>query len=103
DAKEICRILNQKNAKADRVIMNLPFSAHSFFTNALEIINDNGIIHYYGIQKEEKIQERTNGLEKTAKKNRVTLKNLNVRKIKTYAPREFYIGLDITVRKNTPM
>lgn len=103
DAKEICRILNQKNAKADRIIMNLPFSAHVFFTSALEIINDNGTIHYYDIQKEEKIQERIDGLEKTAKENRVVLKNLNVRKIKTYAPREFYIGLDITVRKNTPM
>jgi len=103
DAKEICRILNQKNAKADRVIMNLPFSAHMFFTSALEIINDNGTIHYYDIQKEEKIQERINELKKTAKENRVVLKNLNVRKIKTYAPREFYIGLDITVRKNTPM
>jgi len=103
DAKEIYRILNQKNAKADRVIMNLPFSAHMFFTSALEIINDNGTIHYYDIQKEEKIQERINELKKTAKENRAVLKNLNVRKIKTYAPREFYIGLDITVRKNTPM
>ena len=103
DAKEICRILNQKNAKADRVIMNLPFSAHMFFTSALEIINDNGTIHYYDIQKEDKIQERINELKKAAKENRVVLKNLDVRKIKTYAPREFYIGLDITVRKNTPM
>jgi tRNA (guanine37-N1)-methyltransferase len=103
DAKEIYRILNQKNAKVDRVIMNLPFSAHSFFTNALGIIGNNGVIHYYDIQKEEKIHERINKLKKTAKESRATLKNLNVRKIKTYAPREFYIGLDITVRKNTPM
>ena len=103
DAKEIYRILNQKNAKADRVIMNLPFSAHMFFTSALEITNDNGTIHYYDIQKEEKIQDRINELKKTANKIRVVLKDLNVRKIKTYAPREFYIGLDITVRKNTPM
>jgi len=103
DAKEICRILNQKNAKADRVIMNLPFSAHMFFSYALEIINYSGTIHYYDIQNEEKIQERINILKKIAKENRVVLKNLNVRKIKTYAPREFYIGLDITIRKNTPM
>jgi len=103
DAKGVYRILNQKNAKVDRVIMNLPFSAHSFFTNALEIIGNNGVIHYYDIQKEEKIHERINKLKKTAKENRVVLKNLNVRKIKTYAPREFYIGIDITVRKNTPM
>ncbi len=40
---------------------------------------------------------------KTANENRAALKNLKVRKIKTYAPREFYIGLDITVRKNMPM
>ena len=102
-AKEVCKILNQKNAKADRVIMNLPFSAYLFFTHALKITNNKGVIHLYDILKEDKIQDRINNLRKTAKENKTTLVKLDIRKIKTYAPREFYIGLDITVKKNMPM
>ena len=103
DAKEVCKILNQKNVKADRIIMNLPFSAYLFFTHALKITNNKGVIHLYDILKEDKIQDRINNLRKTAKENKTTLAKLDIRKIKTYAPREFYIGLDITVKKNMPM
>jgi len=103
DAKEVYKILNQKNEKADRVIMNLPFSAYLFFTHALKITNNKGVIHLYGILKEDKIKDRIDNLRKTAKENKTSLVKLDVRKIKTYAPREFYIGLDITVKKNMPM
>ena len=79
--------------------MNLPFSAHLFFKNALEIVDNICIIHYYDILKEGKIQERINKLRRIAEENKTTLTNLNIRKIKTYAPREFYIGIDITAKK----
>lgn len=97
DAKEIHTILKKP---ADRIIMNLPFSAHMFFTHALKVTKDDSIIHYYDILKEDKIQERINKLKKIAVKHKTVLKNINVRKIKTYAPREFYIGIDITATKN---
>jgi len=103
DAKEVCKILNQKDAKVDRVVMNLPFSAYLFFTHVLKIINKKGVIHFYDILKEDKIQDRINDLRKTAKENKIILAKLDMRKIKTYAPREFYIGLDITIKKNMPM
>ena len=97
DAKEIHTILKKP---ADRIIMNLPFSAHMFFTHALKVTKDDSIIHYYDILKEDEIQERINKLKKIAVKHKTALTNLNVRKIKTYAPREFYIGIDITATKN---
>lgn len=97
DAKKIHTILEKR---ADRIIMNLPFSAHLFFTHALKVTKNNSIIHYYDILKEDKIQERINILKTTAVKHKTALTNLNVRKIKTYAPREFYIGIDITATKN---
>jgi tRNA (guanine37-N1)-methyltransferase len=99
DAKEIPDILNQKDVKADRIIMNLPFSAYLFFTYGLKIIKDSTIIHYYDILKDEKIEDRINYLKQIAEKDKITLINLDIRKIKTYAPREFYIGIDITARK----
>lgn len=97
DAKEIPNILEKR---ADRIIMNLPFSAHKFFTHALKITKNSSIIHYYNILKEDEIQERINILKTLAVKHKTILTNLNVRKIKTYAPREFYIGIDITATKN---
>ena len=100
DAKKICKILDQKDVKADRIIMNLPFSAYLFFAHALKIMADNCVIHYYDILKEEKICIRLENLKKIAEKNKTTLTNLHIRKIKTYAPREFYIGIDITAKKN---
>jgi tRNA (guanine37-N1)-methyltransferase len=99
DAREVPDILNKKDVKADRIIMNLPFSAHLFFVYTLRIMKDYSIIHYYDILEKEKIEERINALKKIAEKNKTTLTNLDVRKIKTYAPREFYIGIDITARK----
>jgi len=102
DAEKIHIILDQKDVKADRIIMNLPFSAHLFFKYALKIVADTSIIHYYDILREDKIQERIEELKIIAKNNRISLTNLDIRKIKTYAPREFYIGIDITAEK-TPM
>jgi tRNA (guanine37-N1)-methyltransferase len=99
DAKEVPDILNKKDVKADRIIMNLPFSAHLFFVYSLGISKEYCVIHYYDILKEEKIEERINALKEIAEKNKTVLTNLDVRKIKTYAPREFYIGIDITARK----
>ena len=97
DARKIHKILKEK---ADRVIMNLPFSAHMFFKDTLKITKESSIIHYYDILEEKEIQERINELKKIAEENKTILTNLNVRKIKTYAPREFYIGIDITATKN---
>jgi len=96
DAKKIENVLSKKCVKANRVIMNLPFSAYLFFPYALQIAADSCVIHYYDILKEEKIEERINNLKKVAEENGFSLKNVDVRKIKTYAPREFYIGIDIT-------
>lgn len=99
DAKKIQNIFSQKGVKANRIIMNLPFSAYLFFEYALKVIANPCIIHYYDILKEDKITDRIKELKKIAEENKISLTNLDVRKIKTYAPREFYIGIDITARK----
>jgi tRNA (guanine37-N1)-methyltransferase len=99
DAKMIGCTFVKKDIKADRIIMNLPFSAHLFFKNALKIAANNCQIHYYDILKEKEINNRKDNLVKVAKNNNFKLLNLKVNKIKTYAPREFYVGIDITAKK----
>lgn len=99
DAKKVHNILDQHGVKADRIIMNLPFSAFLFFPYALKIAANNCVIHYYDILNENAISERVENLKKIAEKNRVILTNMDIRRIKTYSPREFYIGIDITAKK----
>jgi len=96
DAKDIKKKVNQK---ADRIIMNLPFSSHLFFINALDISNKNCTIHYYDILDENKFQVRINELKKIAEEAKFSIENCEIRKIKSYTPREFYIGIDITAKK----
>ena len=100
DAKNIERYMLKNNEKADRIIMNLPFSAFDYFTNALKIAADDTIIHYYDILNEDKIKNRIHELYKIAESNRFNIKNIGIRKIKSYSPHEFYIGIDITAKKN---
>ncbi len=96
DAKNSDKIIKEK---ANRIIMNLPFSAYKFFKYALKIAKNRCIIHYYDILKEDEIEKRIEFLKKVALKNGFVLEKLDVHKIKTYAPREFYIGIDITAKK----
>lgn len=97
DANDIDKILSKK---ADRIIMNLPFSAYTFFPLALSIAASISRIHYYDIIKEEDIEARIDALKKIAVEHNFILSDVSIRKIKTYAPREFYIGIDITATKN---
>ena len=71
DAKEVPDILNRNDVKADRIIMNLPFSAHLFFVYSLEISKEYCVIHYYDILNEEKIEDRIDYLKKIAGKNKI--------------------------------
>jgi len=96
DVKDIKKKVNKK---ADRIIMNLPFSAHLFFIKALDISNKNCTIHYYDILGESEFQERINVLKKIAGQAKFSIENCEIRKIKSYTPREFYIGIDITANK----
>jgi tRNA (guanine37-N1)-methyltransferase len=87
---------------ADRIIMNLPFSAHMFFPYALQIAADTCTIHYYDILNEENIPGRIDRLKDITHEHNMTFTSTTIRKIKTYSPREFYMGIDIRT-KRTPM
>ena len=97
DAKDAEKLIP---IKADRIIMNLPFSAYQFFSVALSIAAAHCKVHYYDIMREEEIEGRISSLKKIALKQDYTLTEVVRHKIKSYAPREFYIGLDITATKH---
>jgi tRNA (guanine37-N1)-methyltransferase len=102
DAKNSYKIINKLNVKVDRVIMNLPFKTYDFFPIVLNIIKENAFIHYYEIINELEIENRIKDLKNISKNHNFNIINLKVHKIKSYAPHEFYISIDITAKKILP-
>lgn len=100
DSKNISKILEKEKKSADRIIMNLPFSTQDFFTYALDIISAKCIIHYYTITKLNEVENNISKLKKITKIKNIIITNYTLHKIKSYSPREFYMGIDITVKKN---
>ncbi|HVQ00032.1 MAG TPA: class I SAM-dependent methyltransferase family protein [Candidatus Thermoplasmatota archaeon] len=96
DANDIAQVVPEK---ANRIIMNLPFSAMHFFSYALGIAQEQCVIHYYDIVREDQLPGKIATLHEIAATHRFELSVSSIRKMKTYAPREFYIGIDITARK----
>jgi tRNA (guanine37-N1)-methyltransferase len=96
DARDAPKLIG---GRADRIIMNLPFSAHEFFDTALAIANDQCCIHYYDILSDDEVEGRWRELEKTASKHGFRLSRGPVRRIKSYSASEFYIGIDITATR----
>jgi tRNA (guanine37-N1)-methyltransferase len=86
--------------QVDRIIMNLPFSAYMFLSAALSVAAEKCILHYYDILRIEEREERIMLLKHTAEKHGYHLTVTSMRILKSYAPREFYIGLDITATKH---
>jgi hypothetical protein len=63
--------------KADRIIMNLPFSGYKFFPVALSIAAEPCNIHYYDIIKEKDIETRIEELKKRMG-DTIEVKKINV-------------------------
>ncbi len=99
DAACVESVMKKNQRKADRIIMNLPFQSYHFFPYALHIMNNTCMIHYYEVLQEEKITSRIQDLIQLATEEQVSIQKTKVHRIKTYAPREFYIGIDITAQK----
>jgi len=105
DSKNVKKLLDKYNPiiNIDRIIMNLPFSSFDFFDCALRLIKNKTVIHYYEIISEERIDKRIEKLKELALNKNISLTDFRINKIKSYSPREFYIGIDITAKKETPM
>ncbi|OYT28606.1 hypothetical protein B6U98_04435 [Thermoplasmatales archaeon ex4572_165] len=100
DAKNIPDIIKLNKTNPDRIIMNLPFHAHDFFLQALQCVKQNAVIHLYTIGSDDIISERIENLYDIAKSHSFSISIQKKREIKTYAPHEFYMGIDITAKKN---
>lgn len=92
---EVREVLECKDIKADRIIMNLPGSACKFLDLAFDIIKDGGVIHYYEFSKD--FQKPVERLKKAAYPYKIGI--LDKRKVRSKSPGIWHIGIDARVFK----
>jgi tRNA (guanine37-N1)-methyltransferase len=82
----------------DRIIMNLPHSAHEFLDVAFRLISIGGIIHYYDIRPESEIFDAVVKMVRSkASESGCLVEIMNKRIVRSYSPHEYNIVLDIRV------
>ncbi|MFP4170165.1 MAG: class I SAM-dependent methyltransferase [Methanomassiliicoccales archaeon] len=89
DAREVVRDL----PRADRVIMNLPHSAHLFLTDALHLLKGGGTIHFYTVCDKGEARETIQGMMDSPEKIRLE----RVEELKTYSPAQSVYSADLTL------
>ena len=99
DSTDAVSLLQNLGKTADRVIMNLPFDSFQFLPIAFSIMSTRVVIHLYEIIHERTIQSRLESIKQKADEQKITINNMTIHKIKSYAPHEIYIGIDITAQK----
>lgn len=86
----------KKLPKADRILMNLPHSAHEFFADALGALKESGTINYYEISEEDGIGKRVDALEKEAMALGFDVKAKTVRIVHQYSPTQVYFSVEFS-------
>jgi len=84
---------------ADRIIMGYLFETENFLPYALKIAKNNAVIHFHRTVKEEEIDKFKEKLIKIGTKNKVKIKVLKVKRVKSYAPRILHVVFDLKIQK----
>ncbi|MCS7136183.1 MAG: class I SAM-dependent methyltransferase family protein [Nitrososphaerota archaeon] len=85
--------------KADRLIMNLPFSADKYLDVATKMAKPSGaVVHFYGAAKDEDAIERVKtNVESIVRSLGLDVKFLWAKELKEVAPRRVVVALDIAI------
>ena len=84
---------------ADRVVMNLPHSAGEFLGAALTVAGDDCVLHYYDIQPEADPYEAGEAAIRAAAGEAFELAVLDRRVVRSYAPGQVNVCLDVRLRR----
>lgn len=84
---------------ADRLIMNLPHSAGNFLETAKRLASEDAIIHYYDIQSTDAPFEAGETAVRSVFEPEYEVSVLHRQEVRSYAPGEVNVCLDIRVRR----
>lgn len=84
---------------ADRIIMGYLFETEKFLPYAFSIAKNNAFIHFHRTVKEEEIDKIKEKLIKIGTRNKIKIKILKVKKVKSYAPKIWHVVYDLKIIK----
>jgi len=85
---------------ADRIIMGYLFGTEKFLPYALRIAKNNAVIHFHRTVKEEEIDKIKEKLTKIGTRNKVNIRVIKVKRVKSYAPKIWHMVFDFKINKN---
>jgi tRNA (guanine37-N1)-methyltransferase len=85
---------------ADRIVMNLPHSAHGFLDAAVTIAGDDCVLHYYDIQHEDdRFGPGERAIRDAAEPAGYEVAVETRRTVRSYAPHEYNVCLDVRLTR----
>jgi len=85
---------------ADRVVMNLPHSADEFLDTAVRIAGDDCVLHLYDMAHEDDpFGPGERGIREVAEHAGYGVEVLTRREVRSYAPHELNVCLDVRIRR----
>jgi len=93
DAREIIPGLPQ----ADRIIMNLPHSAHGFLEDAVMSLKHGGTVHLYSICERSDVDGFVEGLISKLREVGIDLEVVRLEELKTYSPTTSIYSMDLVL------
>jgi tRNA (guanine37-N1)-methyltransferase len=84
---------------ADRLVMNLPHSAHEFVDAAVEMAGDDAVIHYYDIQPDDDPFARGERAIREAAGDDYAADVTDRHVVRSYAPHEVNVRLDVRLTR----
>ncbi|HEX2022897.1 MAG TPA: class I SAM-dependent methyltransferase family protein [Candidatus Thermoplasmatota archaeon] len=94
DARAFAR---EHEGVADRVVTNLPHTAHAFLEDALRVLKPEGAWHYHCIQAEDGLGRHLAELSSRAADCGRALRVTATRVVRAYSPRERHYAVDFAV------
>lgn len=86
-------VLKNLGIQADRIIMNLPGTAHEFLSIAVKNLKPGGILHYYQFSRD--FEDAVNKVENAARPRKVEI--LDMRKVKSRSPGVWHVAIDAKI------
>ncbi|MDV0446911.1 hypothetical protein MsAg5_07750 [Methanosarcinaceae archaeon Ag5] len=85
--------------KGGHVIMNLPHNACDFLDTAVELTKPDGVIHYYAMTNDDDLFDgEIEKIRTAAEKQGRTIEVVEKRNVRSYAPHQYNICLDVRIR-----
>lgn len=96
DCRKFAKLLENT---ADRIIMGYLFGTEKFLLCALKIAKKKAFIYLHRTVKEEEIEKIKEKIIKIGDKNKCKIKILNVKRVKSYAPKIWHVVFDLKISK----